>query len=122
MMDKRRFPRVKDELGISINVVERADGAVHRNGKILHLTENISRGGLRFHHDKEIPLDSLVRIHVALKIPLKTITHLARVRWVRPAKERSGCSVGVEFTDTPPVDMLFWKNYVDYRMQATAAE
>jgi hypothetical protein len=122
MMDKRRHPRIKDDLGISVSVVERSDNTVHRNGKILHLTENISRGGMRFRHDRDIPLDSLVRIHVALKIPLKTITHLGRVRWVSRSDDRNGCAVGIEFTETPPVDMLFWTNYIDYRMQVAAAE
>jgi hypothetical protein len=122
MMDKRKHPRINDDLGISVSVVERPDGPVQRNGKILHLTENISRGGLRFRHDRELPIDSVVRIHVALKVPLKTITHLGRIRWVAPGSQGNNRSIGVEFTDTPPVDMLFWSNYIDYRMHATANE
>ena len=122
MMDKRRYPRVKDDLGISISVVEHPDGSIQRNGKIMHLTENISKGGLRFRHEREMPIGSLVRIHVALKIPLKTITHLGRICWVGQTAGRNGCAMGVQFTETPPVDLLHWTNYVDHRLHAVAAE
>jgi hypothetical protein len=122
MMDKRRHPRIADDLGISVSVVEQPDGSVQRNGKILHLTENISRGGLRFRHERDLPINSVVRIHVALKVPLKTITHLGRVRWAGTGSKSNNRSIGIEFTETPPVDMLFWSNYIDYRMQAAANE
>ena len=121
MLDKRKFPRVHDDLGIAVNPVDHVNGSSQRAGRILHLTENISRGGMQFKHDRDLPIDSLVRIHVALKFPLKTITHLARVRWVRPNGHGSRCAVGVEFTETPPVDMLHWSHYIEHRMRDAAA-
>ena len=121
MLDKRKHPRVHDDLGIAVNMVEPINGSTQRAGRILHMTENISRGGLQFIHDREMPVDATVRIHIALKFPLRTITHLARVRWNRPSNHGSRCLVGVEFTETPPVDMLHWSHYIEHRLRDASA-
>ena len=121
MLDKRKHPRVRDDLGIAVNLVDPVNGTTHRAGRILHMTENISRGGLQFNHDREMPVDATVRIHVALKFPLRTITHLGRVRWTRSNGLGSKCLVGVEFTETPPVDMLHWSHYIEHRLRDASA-
>ncbi|MFH0908332.1 MAG: PilZ domain-containing protein [bacterium] len=117
MLDKRKYPRVHDDLGIAVTLVDHANGSAHGAQRILHITENISRGGLQFKHQRDLPIDALVRIHVALKFPLKTITHLACVRWVRQNGHGTRCSVGVEFTETPPVDMLHWSHYIERKLK-----
>lgn len=119
MNERRKHPRVTDDLGIAVSVVDDTTSTSQRAGRILHLTTDISRRGLQLRHDRELPLDALLRIHVALKFPLKTITHLGRVRWARPTGVSQRCSIGVEFTDTPPVDMLHWAHYIDHKLLAS---
>lgn len=121
MNDRRQHARVGDDLGIAINVIADKGPIPASKSTIFHLTRDISHGGLRFENDHEIPLNSLLKVHVALKIPLMTITHFGVVRWVRKSVGASSFAVGVEFTDSPPNDRQIWHNYVNQRLQTVAA-
>lgn len=120
MNERRQSARVEDDLGIAINVMAERGPIPSHQGTIFHLTKDISQGGLRFENDHELPVNALLKMHVALKIPLMTITHFARVRWVRRSEKAKSYSIGVQFTESPPNDMQIWSNYVNQRLQAVA--
>ena len=118
--ERRKYRRVDDDLGIAVNVVsESGEMAPHRE-IAFHMTRDISRYGLRFQHDHALPLNTRLKIHVAVKLPTNTITHVGRVRWVREERGFQPYSIGVEFTDTPEADMAIWQHYVDHRVQLDA--
>jgi hypothetical protein len=118
MVERRQQPRVEDDLGIAINLMSEQGPVPHRTSTIFHLTKDISRSGLRFENDRELPVNALLKVHVALKIPLLTITHFARVRWSQKTPSQGGYDIGVHFSDSPPNDMQIWSNYVAQRLGA----
>jgi hypothetical protein len=118
MIERRKCPRVEDDLGVAINLVpEEGPMETSRGNTIFHLTKDISRGGIRFQNDRPLALNALLKIHVALKLPLKTITHFGRVRWVKSMDRSQNYDIGVEFTESPPTDQQLWAHYVDQRLQ-----
>jgi hypothetical protein len=121
MNERRQDNRVEDDLGIAINLMSETGPIPQRSSTIFHLTRDISRGGIRFENDHELPLNSLLKVHVAIKMPLLTITHFGRVRWVKKAASDNSYAVGVQFTESPPNDMQVWSNYVDQRVHTAAA-
>ena len=108
MFEKRKHVRMKDDLGIAVS-----GDAVPSSGKNLFLTKNISEGGLQFQHAGEMPVGSKLRIRIAMKDPLKTITHVGCVRWTDTAAQDQRRSVGIEFVESPNGDMWHWLQYVD---------
>lgn len=112
-------PRIRNNLGIAVSVVHGSAEPASR-ALTLHMTEDISRSGLRFRHDKPLPVDTVIRILVALDAPAQTITKLGRVRWSSP-REDNGHLVGVELTSTSSVGGIAWNNYVMRRQREIAA-
>ncbi len=109
--DRRESPRIADDIGIAIWELPEHGPIPHGHATIFHLTSDISRNGLRFKHDAPIDSGRLLKIHLALKLPLVTITHFGKVRWC--SQPQGGpCDVGVEFVDSPPADMQIWQNYI----------
>lgn len=109
--DRRGSPRLSEDLGIAVCVVPTNGPIPHTHATIFHLTADISARGLRFRHDTTMPAGTLLKIHLALKLPQMTITQFGTVRWCRPTGE-GPVDIGVEFVDSPPADMQIWQNYV----------
>jgi hypothetical protein len=121
MVDKRQDARVDDDLGIAINLMSETGPISQRTNAVFHLTKDISKSGIRFENDRPLPLDALLKVHVALKLPLMTITHFGRVRWINKMNDERSYAVGVQFTESPPDDMQIWRDYVDQRVQGVVA-
>ena len=109
--DRRESSRIVDDIGIAVWELPEHGPIPHGHSTSFHLTSDISRSGLRFKHDTPIAPGKLLKIHLALKLPLITITHFGLVRWCEPA-DGGPCDIGVEFADSPPADMQIWLNYV----------
>jgi Tfp pilus assembly protein PilZ len=75
-------------------------------------TADISVGGLRFHVHRALPLESLLKLLVALVDPLQTFTHVGRVIWLRETEEGRQYAVGVQFTDGEPEVNKAWQQLV----------
>ena len=120
MFDKRKHVRMKDDLGIAVSVAGSTGVPERRLGNIVVLTKDISKGGLQFQHDRELPVGSKLRIHVALKFPLRTITHMARVRWTGADATAQRRAIGVEFVETQNTDMWDWLEHLDHTLQASS--
>ena len=112
-------PRIKDTLGIAVNIIEGL-GEGLAPVRTLHMTEDISRNGLRFRHERALPIDSVVRILVVLDAPAQMVSKLGRVRWCQPRGE-AGHSIGVELTSVTNLDGIVWNSYVMGRQRAIAA-
>ena len=73
-------PRIKDTLGIAVNIIEGL-GEGLAPVRTLHMTEDISRNGLRFRHERALPIDSFVRILVLMDAPSQVAPILFGLRW-----------------------------------------
>ena len=119
MREKRKTPRVSEENGIAVRAVpEGTDDS--SSPTFLRLTKDISETGLRFSNADGIAEDTDIQIHLALDLPRKIVTRLGKVRWARQLAPDEPYSVGVEFTDSSPVDMGLWTHYIETRMSSAS--
>jgi hypothetical protein len=117
--ERRQHPRIHEEDGIAVKLMNEGDPA-DPSGTFLRLTQDVSRGGLRFSNAEEIPVNSLLRIYLVLDMPRKIVTHVGRVRWNARDGSDEPYHVGVEFTQTAAPDMQVWAHYLETRQPATA--
>jgi hypothetical protein len=110
--ERRAHKRVPDDLGIAVSVMAEPGPIPHLASPAFHLTRDISEGGLRFRHHCALKPGTLLKVYVALKSPLMTLTHFARVRWTQSVAGGSAHDVGIEFADSPAVDVEAWCRYV----------
>lgn len=112
-------PRIKNNLGIAVSVVDGNSESDSRR-RTLHMTEDVSRNGLRFRHEHPLPVDSVIRILVVLDAPAQMVSKLGRVRWSQPHGEK-GHAIGVELTSVTSLDGIVWNSFVMGLQQSAAA-
>ena len=111
--ERRACRRVAEDLGIAVSVLAGPETAPALAGPAFHLTSDISEGGLRFSADQALEPGTRLRVYVALRQPLTTLTQFAQVRWARAAAaDTAAREVGIEFTDGPDRDRQIWSEYV----------
>jgi hypothetical protein len=118
LADKREHPRILEEHGIAVKIIV-DQGAPRRQSTIFRLTKDISHGGLCFLSTVGFDMKTPVKIHVALREPLKTVVHVGEVVWVSELQSDKYL-IGVRFTKTPEMDMKVWVNYLETQLNATS--
>lgn len=100
MDERRRVPRLKEENEVIVTVIS--------NGKALpkekipsHNSKDISVSGARIQTNIILPVDTLLKIDLKLKILEQQITSLGKVKWLKVLIEDKSYEAGVEFVDAP---------------------
>ena len=115
-IDRRKFPRLVEEHTMALKFVPNEAEETRQEHMFFHLAKDVSRGGLRFHGSGNIVVNSRVRIHIALKDPLRTVTHTGTVRWVKRLSPTEPFSIGVEFMNQTDGDRQLWGQYLQERI------
>jgi c-di-GMP-binding flagellar brake protein YcgR len=125
--EKRRHPRVGDELNFALTVVSDESQRRTPASTFYYVTEDISASGMRFIANENLPSDSVLKVQLALDNSLRTVTHFARVRWIKKvisdrffSMGMEVNSIGVEFTDSMPEDLRIWSEYVNRKLSAAS--
>jgi len=103
--NRRRDSRVSEEDKV---VLELIFNAQHPQEKTVFsaLTKDISPGGVRFMTNVALPVDTLVRMEIALSKRRKLIHATGKVCWSRSIYEEELFEMGVEFTEISPEDKM----------------
>ena len=97
MQEKRRTQRVQEKAEVRIKL---ADSENELACKIIHhLTQDISLTGVKIQCNLFIPVNSLLRIELSLKKPVRIISVLGRVRWIKALFKDELYEMGIEFVD-----------------------
>jgi c-di-GMP-binding flagellar brake protein YcgR len=111
MREKRRAKRVKEKTEVTITLIQQDD--LRAGSKIIrHFTKDISLGGIRIQSDTFIPVNSMVKIKVPIGSPIKLISALGKVRWIKRLEEGL-FEMGVEFVDTPQESVRILKDFIE---------
>jgi len=114
MTEKRKSPRINEQDGIAVRIL--SENQDEESVTILRLTKDISRFGLRFETEHYIPVDTMLKIYVAIRNPRETVTHFAKVVWIKRLEDQKNYSVGVEMTDADEADMRTWEQYITNKL------
>lgn len=103
--ERRRDSRVNEEDKVVIELF--SEGQLPSEKKIFNaLTKDISPGGVRLMTNAALPIDTRVRIEIALSKRRKLIQATGRVCWARSIYEEALFEMGVEFTEITPEDKM----------------
>ncbi len=67
---------------------------------IHHLTQDISLTGIKIQCNLFIPVNTLLKIELSLRKPVRVISVSGRVRWIRALYKDELYEMGIEFVDT----------------------
>ena len=115
IIERRKFPRLSEEHTMALKFVPSDTEDTRQEHMFFHLAKDVSKGGLRFQGSGNIAVNSRVRIHIALKDPLRTVTHTGTVRWVKRLSPAEPFSIGVEFVPQADTDRQIWTQYLEDR-------
>jgi c-di-GMP-binding flagellar brake protein YcgR len=101
MKDKRKEERVLGEDKVVMNLVS-GDPVPGAKAAYYSLTRDISPGGVRLVTDAPVPVDSDVRLEIALSKVRKLVRATGKVRWVGLLYGDGVYELGIEFTDIGP--------------------
>jgi len=71
-------------------------------GSIYALTKDISMSGVKIQTDADLPINSLLRIEMALAKSHRLVSVIGKVKWIKQLYGNEVFEMGVEFVDTPP--------------------
>ena len=106
MKERRRFTRVPESSEITYRIVSEA--------KTEHfITQNLSRGGVRFFVHEFIPQGALLKIKLRLKKTCFSFEALAQVRWIEEDLLSERFEIGVKFIDISRNNTKYLLHYID---------
>lgn len=110
--DKRRAKRIKEETQVTITLLSK--DAIDPGKKLsYHLTKDISSVGLKILANTFLPINSMLKIELALSKPPKLISAFGKVRWVKSRYADELFEIGIEFADTPPDVIKALHEYIE---------
>ncbi len=101
MRERRKEDRVPEEDKVVLSPFGN-DAAATAQASIVCLTKDISVGGACLVANASIPVDSRVRIEIALTGSRRLFRGTGTIRWVTGLFEDSVFEMGVEFADIDP--------------------
>jgi c-di-GMP-binding flagellar brake protein YcgR len=103
--ERRRDSRIKEEDKVVIELL--TDGQPPTEKTILNaLTRDISPGGVRLTTNMLLPVNTLLKIEVALSRRRRVIRATGIVRWARTVYDEEMFEIGIEFTQISPEDKM----------------
>ena len=108
--ERRRDARVEDAVGFAMKVVA-GDAAGSFDYSAIHMTRNISMGGVCFRDRMGLPRNTRVEMRLALRTINKVVSQTGRVCWTIP-DDGDSYEMGVEFVSASAPDKAAWARYV----------
>jgi len=77
------------------------------------LTQDISLTGVKIQCNMFIPVNSLLRIELSLTKPVRVVSVLGMVRWIKALFKDELYEMGVEFVDTPQEAIRLLESHIE---------
>ena len=97
LQERRKAQRVQEKARVRIKLADTGDELVCRI--IQHLTQDISLVGIRIQCNLFIPINTLLKMDLSLRKPVRVISLLGRVRWIKGLFRDELYEMGIEFVD-----------------------
>lgn len=99
MDDKRRDKRLKEENKLVCEIMSCHDDLQHK--KVFYtFTKDISLGGVNIRTDTFLPVDTVVKLELALPKIHKIICIQGKVKWIKSLYADEVYELGLKFVDT----------------------
>ena len=112
MSDKRKAKRIKEEAKVTITLISK-DSLSPGKKIFYHLTKDISSTGIKIQANTFLPINSMIKIELSLKEPLRVVSAIGMVRRVKTLYANELFEVGIEFVDTSPEIINIIKEHIE---------
>ena len=109
--EKRRAKRVKENAEVTITLIGQDDLPVSSR-VIRHTAKDISLFGIRIQSNTFIPINSNLKIELALGPQNRSVTAYGKVRWAKSLYGDELFEMGIEFVDTLPETVRILRDYI----------
>jgi len=116
VLNRRTDPRILEANSVAVTILESPGAPQLENETLFCSTEDVSVGGVKLRSRVSPPIDSRLKLLVALGTPLCSFTHAGRVAWLGKRDENGRVEMGVEFTDTPDDVLAQWREVIEHRL------
>lgn len=99
IVERRSVDRLKEDNEITITVVS-GEKNLPKEKIIYALSTDISESGARIHANSFLPVDTILKIKVAVKDPPQMITAFGKVKWIKLLFASDFYEAGLEFVNT----------------------
>ena len=117
MKEKRGARRINEKTEVTISPTSADD--LDLDKKVARcLTENISIKGIKIQSEKFLPIDSVLKIQLALRDPTRLISVWGKIRWVKKLKACEVFEMGIEIVGTSREDIGILKRHIEDSLEA----
>jgi len=111
-MEKRKAKRIIEENKVKITRIYK--DKLPPDKKIIYgLAKDISSGGVRIQGNTFLPINTLLKIELSLKEPLRLISAIGKVRWVKRRYTEELFETGIEFMEMSHGSNNILKEHID---------
>jgi hypothetical protein len=114
---RRRFPRLADRNSVILTVEASADMPELECAALPAFTRDISAEGLRLDVRIPLPVNSSLRLHVALPQTRRAFTVVGDLVWMQENPERRSYTAGLDLRSTPHAALLAWQEAIMRRAE-----
>lgn len=109
MITKRKFERCEDPSSVSVKLYMVSGHQDLNRSTVYCHTRDISEEGICLIIGQDIPLDTSVKLRVAVADPPSSFVHDAEVRWTKPTENKGETLTGLEFVGGSDTHMEEWR-------------
>ena len=110
--DKREAKRITEETKITITLLS-TDLVPPGKTFSYNLTKDISLKGVKIRANTFLPINALLKIELSLTKPIRLISVLGKVRWVKTLYTGESFEIGIEFVEPSSEDIRILTRHIE---------
>ena len=121
MKEKRTARRIAEKTEVTISPAGVDNPEVEKKVDRC-LTRDISIKGIRIQSEKFLPINSTLKIQLALRDPTRLLNVWGKIRWVKKLKECEVFEMGIEIVETSREDQCALERHIEDSVDAVKAK
>jgi hypothetical protein len=111
-MEKREAKRITEETRITITLLSK-DLVPPGKTFSYNLTKDISLKGVKIRANTFLPINALLKIELSLTKPIRLISVLGKIRWIKTLYAGESFEIGIEFVEPSSEDIRILTRHIE---------
>ena len=110
--EKREAKRITEETKITITLLS-TDLVPPGKTFSYNLTKDISLKGVKIRANTFLPINALLKIELSLTKPIRLISVLGKIRWIKTLYAGESFEIGIEFVEPSSEDIRILTKHIE---------
>jgi len=110
--EKREAKRITEETKITITLLS-TDLVPPGKTFSYNLTKDISLKGVKIRANTFLPINALLKIELSLTKPIRLISVLGKIRWIKTLYAGESFEIGIEFVEPSSEDIRILTRHIE---------